>query len=315
MNELAVTAVNALANPRARHILNTWLATARPATRRAYQADLESFIAYCGTVGASWLPALPQTVVAYLQAERAAGKAASTTKRRTAAIVKPHKFAQLGNPDDEEVRMVLKAIAEGTTAAGKPAGVQTQAAGLTQTIANKITGRLEESTDVRDSRDLAVVLIGRDLLARASELVSLTVECVSFDDDGTAVVCLERMKTAKGKTGSYPLGADAVTALRRWLKGAQITAEPIFRSLKNGKVADHAIGVRDVPRIVKRLAGEGYSSHSLRVGMAQDLREANFETAAIMQAGGWKTPQMVARYTEKLNAKKGAVAHYHARHK
>jgi hypothetical protein len=78
-------------------------------------------------------------------------------------------------------------------------------------------------------------------------------------------------------------------------------------------VRDKAIGVRDVTRIVKALAGEDFSSHSLRVGMAQDLRRGNFELPAIMQAGGWKTAEMVARYTAKEDAEHGTVAQYHAR--
>jgi hypothetical protein len=32
-----------------------------------------------------------------------------------------------------------------------------------------------------------------------------------------------------------------------------------------------------------------------------------------MQAGGWSTPRMVARYTEKLTARRGAVACYYGR--
>jgi hypothetical protein len=67
----------------------------------------------------------------------------------------------------------------------------------------------------------------------------------------------------------------------------------VFRAIstpsatRDGRVKDKAIGVRDVGRIVKDLEGDAYSAHSLRVGMAQDLRRANFELPAIMQAGGW----------------------------
>jgi hypothetical protein len=34
-----------------------------------------------------------------------------------------------------------------------------------------------------------------------------------------------------------------------------------------------------------------------------------------MQAAGWRTPAMLARYTRKLEAKRGELAKYHARHK
>ena len=56
---------------------------------------------------------------------------------------------------------------------------------------------------------------------------------------------------------------------------------------------------------------EGVSGHSCRVGMAQDLVAAGFDVVAIMQAGRWRSPEMVARYTERLHAGRGAVARYH----
>jgi hypothetical protein len=96
---------------------------------------------------------------------------------------------------------------------------------------------------------------------------------VTFQDDGTATVRLRRKKTDT-ETRVYPLGADAVDAVHRWLAAAQITAGPLFRPIgkaskeRDGAVKDKAIGVRDVTRAVKRLAGDEYSAHSLRVGMA-----------------------------------------------
>ena len=45
--------------------------------------------------------------------------------------------------------------------------------------------------------------------------------------------------------------------------------------------------------------------------MAQDLVAAGFDVVAIMQADRWKSPEMVARYTERLHAGRGAVARYH----
>jgi integrase/recombinase XerD len=41
-----------------------------------------------------------------------------------------------------------------------------------------------------------------------------------------------------------------------------------------------------------------FSGHSLRVGAAQDLPCAGFDTAAIMRAGGWKSINVLGRYLE-----------------
>jgi hypothetical protein len=54
------------------------------------------------------------------------------------------------------------------------------------------------------------------------------------------------------------------------------------------------------------------SGHLLRVAMAQDLAVANTDRAGIMQAGSWKSVAMVARYTEQVSAKRGAIARFYA---
>ncbi|ALJ39350.1 tyrosine-type recombinase/integrase [Azospirillum brasilense] len=72
------------------------------------------------------------------------------------------------------------------------------------------------------------------------------------------------------------------------------------------------------PAAVRRVVAEraanadplaaGFTGHSLRVGAAQDLLAAGVDLAGLMQAGRWKSPQMPARYTERLRATRGAVA-------
>ena len=53
-----------------------------------------------------------------------------------------------------------------------------------------------------------------------------------------------------------------------------------------------------------------YSSHSLRIGAAQDLLAAGKSLPAIMQDGRWKSPQMVLRYVRRLVAGRGAMAEW-----
>ena len=107
-----------------------------------------------------------------------------------------------------------------------------------------------------------------------------------------------------------------------------MTAGPLFRSVHvTGKVGAklHEANVNDILKKLARRAApalkrrgvdpEGISGHSCRVGMAQDLVAAGFDVAAIMQAGGWKSSAMVARYTERLQVARGAIARYHAQRK
>ena len=57
--------------------------------------------------------------------------------------------------------------------------------------------------------------------------------------------------------------------------------------------------------------GDCYTSHSGRVGMAQDLVKGGVELPALMTAGRWKSSKMPARYTERQAADRGAVARYY----
>ena len=53
-------------------------------------------------------------------------------------------------------------------------------------------------------------------------------------------------------------------------------------------------------QVVKRL-----SSHSARVGAAQDMAAAGIDILALMQAGGWQSPTIVGRYIRKLDVLRG----------
>ena len=57
--------------------------------------------------------------------------------------------------------------------------------------------------------------------------------------------------------------------------------------------------------------GDGFTGHSGRVGMAQDLAATGVDLPALMTAGRWKNSRMPARYTERQAAGRGAVARYY----
>ena len=285
-----------------------------PSTERAYQADFDAFRAWCAIAQLSPLPATPETVATYLRSQSAAGRAVATLRRRAATIARSYTAAGLPSPcRSEPVRLALRALARerGTQ--------QRQASPITLRDAHKIEAKiLTDDARLKDVRDLALLLVGKDLLARASELVSLTVDAVTFDvEDGTAHIVLRRRKTST-ETQDCLIGPDAAAALKRWLQEAGISSVWIFRSItKGGKPTDTQLTTRDVSRILKALASRArldasrVSSHSLRVGTAVDCVAANIDAASIMQAGGWTSVRMVARYTSKLAAKRGAIARLH----
>jgi site-specific recombinase XerD len=282
------------------------------ATLKAYAADSATFGAWARAGGLATLPASPETVATFLEHQATAGKSVATIRRYAATLSKLHRAAQLANPCEHElVRMTLRGIARtlGTQ--------QRQAHGLTQREADRICSRLGDR--LKDVRDAALVLVGRDLLARSSELVALEVCDVTPATDG-ALVQMRRKKTSTEQV-TYFIGSDAAAALATWLKQARITGGLVFRSVsKAGRASQRGLSPGDVGRILKAAATTGrlehrasISGHSLRVGMTQNLVDSGAELASVMQAGGWATPRMVARYSAKIAATRGAVAKYHAK--
>ena len=136
----------------------------------------------------------------------------------------------------------------------------------------------------------------RDGLLRVSETAALAWADVSPAPDGSGVGTVRRSKTDPESQGqAVYLGQAAMTAL----------AAPIF-----------GLSVRQLPRRIQAMAaaaglGEGFSGHSGRVGMAQDLTASGAELPALMVAGRWQSPRMPARYTEKQALGRGAVARYY----
>ena len=102
---------------------------------------------------------------------------------------------------------------------------------------------------------------------------------------------------------------DTCQNLVAWIDAAGIGDGAVFHAVSKGGVINGRLDGSEVSRIFKRrvrAAGvdpTDISGHSSRVGAAQDL-----VAAEVMQAGGWKSPQMVARYTEHLQARRGAMS-------
>src|SRR5262249_30542762 len=91
-----------------------------PATRAAYRSDFASFRAYCLARGIDALPALPETVAAYLASEAEAGLKPPTIGRRCAAIRHAHKLAGYEPPTNAEgVKATLRGIRRAIGAAPK----------------------------------------------------------------------------------------------------------------------------------------------------------------------------------------------------
>jgi site-specific recombinase XerD len=281
--------------------------TLAPETIRALRRSFEAFSRWCDPYGQA-LPATAPMVTAYVDELATTGRKAAGIKQAVWAIGAVHRLA--GQPDPtkaERVRQALKRMARqlGTR--------QKQAAPVNAYELRRIT----DTAGPRpiDQRDLALILLMRDLLARRSEAVALDVADISYDPDGSGSVLIRRSKTDQTSEGKeLYLSPTAVAQLRRWIEVGGITEGAVFRAVdKAGRPGDR-LQAPEVARIIKRLArkaglpADRLSGHSCRVGMAQDLVAAGADVAGLMQAGRWKSMQMPARYSERLEAKRGVVA-------
>lgn len=293
--------------------------TMAPETVRALRKAWGAFLRWCAARGVPALPAGAGPVAEYVDAlAEIPGRKPAGIRQAAWAIGRMHRLAGCPDPTAAEpVRQALKRMAKalGTR--------QQQAAPLGDYEVRRIVDAVGASPKPAELRDVALVLVMRDLLARRSEAVALDVADVAHDADGSAVALIRRSKTDQTGEGAVVyVSLSAAAALRAWLNAAGVEEGAIFRAVnKSGRVGER-LRPGEVPRIVKRLAlraglkpevVEGLSGHSARVGMAQDLVAAGADLAGVMQAGRWRSPTMPARYTAALEAKRGAVAQFHAR--
>lgn len=279
-------------------------------TSRARTADSRIFADWCSTLGVPSLPAAPETISAFLDAQASQGKALATVRRYASTIATMHDAAKVNpNPTHSEmVKLALKRIARASRSR------QGQAAALTWGHIRHALGSMGRGP--RAMLDAALVCVGFDTLCRRSELVALQAEDMERHTDGSATVLVRRSKCDQEGRGRIAyLSPTTVEHLDRWLSHARIEQGPLFRSMdRHGNVSPEALSPMGVARAFKRVgkvAGievNSVSGHSARVGAAQDMAAADVELAAIMQAGGWKSATMPARYSERLQARRSGMA-------
>ena len=145
----------------------------------------------------------------------------------------------------------------------------------------------------------------RDALLRIGEAAELRWDDLAREPDGTGRLLIRRSKTDREGEGAVAfVSAPTMNALTDIRNGAG-PGDSIF-----------GLSARQMRRRIKAAAesaglGEGFSGHSARVGMAQDLVRAGTELTALMNAGRWKSHQMPAHYTRNEEAGRGAVARYY----
>lgn len=285
-------------------------------TERAVRADTAVFTAWCGTRNLAALPAAAQTVADFVDAMRDKGQGKprkpATIRRYVSSIAHLHRAAGLPNPADGNiVRLALRRMAmqDGTA--------QQQAEGITRRLADKLLDA--GAVGLRDLRNRALLAVAYDTLCRRSELVALLVEDLHHGPHGDGTVKVRRGKTDQAGEGMVRyLAPDTMRLVLRWVDAAGVKDGTLFRTVLKGGRLGGPLDAGTVARVFKELARAAgvpeatvarISAHSSRVGATQDMAASDrISTTAIMQAGGWKSPQMVARYTKRQAARRSGAA-------
>jgi integrase len=296
-------------------VLLEWQAMAAgaysPNTLRAQKADGAIFQAFCEGRGASYLPAEPRTIRAFIEAEAKAGKKPATIKRYVATIARVHIAAGLLNPcSSEAVRLGLKKMGRETSAR------QDQAHPLGWKDIKEFIKSAGEG--LRADRERAMLCIAYETLARRGELVALEVRDLDFHPDGTGLAIIRRGKTdAEGQGRVAYLSRETVRWVKVWLEQAEIGEGAVFRRLVGQAQIGGPLNPGSIAPIFKRVAQwigmperfvNNVSGHSTRVGATQDLAALDIDLAAITQAGGWKSTRMPLQYAERIDATRSAMA-------
>ena len=273
-----------------------------PNTLRAYRADMQEFIRFCTEHALNPLPADPQTVARFLTEAANTGVKASTIRRKESSISAIHRLSYLPDPTKHpEGKLAIRKIE-------RTLGTQfSQAYPINQKLLQKLSAAC--SDDLRGLRDRALLLLAYDSLCRRSELVTLRIDDLDSNSDGSAVILLRRDKTDQTGHGRWTaVSPKTHRTIKQWIAAAKIKHGLILRSVHRRQVGE-GLSAAHVNKILKKLARAAdleeklvatISGHSTRVGRAQDLLKAGASLPQMMHAGGWTKPDTVMRYVARV---------------
>lgn len=275
-------------------------------TMRAYGADWADFQLWCVTRGLSALPASPHAVANFASQMATEGKKVSTIARKLAAIRFFHRGAKVDSPtEDAGVAAIMKGIRR--TVGTKPR----QKAPATSEVIHALLARIP-SDSLQGKRDRALVLIGFAGAFRRSELVSVTIENLTFSDKGVDVF-LPRSKTDQEGGGQSVAILNGrvlrpVDRLKQWIAAAGIESGAVFRRFNRGDhLTDEPLTAQSVALIVKKyadLAGleiDDFSGHSLRAGFITSAADNRASVSRIMEVSRHRDPRSVETYVRRAN--------------
>ena len=283
-------------------------------TRKKYGTQWQNFCDFCDPQGFSTLPADKDHIASFLVHLLKKGYSVSHIKGHASAIAARHVDQKLPNPcSDPLITKVLSGIARILADVEEH-----QAPPLTEDIFDVIRdtackprrrGKGWETPSEakrRGTKDIALISTMREAMLRACEAAGAKWVHLERQADGSG-----RLRVPKGKTDQTGVGTMRYLSLE-----AMQDLDRLGEIEPEGKYI-FSLSTRSIDRRIKAAAkfagfGEGFSSHSCRIGAAVDLSTRRFGLQAIQNAGGWKSADMVAHYTEGAELADGTMAQYAA---
>ena len=276
--------------------INYESASLSPNTLRSYKSMCKKFQTWCEANGQTFLPTSAETIALYISS---IGDTASfsTLDSVLAAIEASHEKAGQTIKGDHSL---YRRIRKGIRRTHKGSQSLKQAPAMTVLDLKGVCCKLRDS--LKDCRDKAILTLAFFGAFRRSEVVSLDIDHLSFNEKGVAVSLLQS-KTSDTKQVVYiALARDQdlcpVKALRDWIKKAQVKDGAVFRSLiKGGKLSGRLSG-HSVSEIIKSHFGSEYSGHSARRGLVTASAEKGTSLHVIKKHSRHKSADMVLRYID-----------------
>ncbi|CAI8907759.1 Recombinase [Pseudomonas sp. IT-P258] len=286
-------------------------AATRDNTRRSYRAAIEHFEVTWG----GFLPATGDSVARYLVAH-AGVLSINTLKLRLSALAQWHNSQGFADPTKAPVvRKVFKGIRALHPAQEK------QAEPLQLRHLEQVVSCLEREVQVaraegdrpgllRARRDMALILLGFWRGFRSDELCRLQVEHVQASAGSGISLYLPRSKSDRdnlGKTYQAPAlqRLCPVQAYIDWIAEAALVRGPVFRGIDRwGHLGEEGLHANSVIPLLRQalaragIAGELYTSHSLRRGFATWAHQSGWDLKSLMSYVGWKDMKSAMRYIE-----------------
>ena len=270
-------------------------------TRRNYDSQVRKFRAWCEREEQSPIPASPEVVAAYTVELADEGKSMSTIRLAVSAIVDAHRRVGLESPVNAGVSQTLRGLARqigATQKQAKPLDADALAAIRATALTPRKArgGSIEsEATALRRGQfDIALASVLSDAGLRVSEAAQLRWRDVFDAEEGAGLVYIERSKTDQEGEGAYvAITPETLEALKLLRQDSEVWTEdvPVF-GLSMSQISRRVDGMARAAGL-----GEGYSSHSGRVGLAIRMTRRGAPLQALQTHGRWKSPQMPARYT------------------